>query len=105
MTKVIGRIDQIIKEGVHMLLSDVAELYNLLIEYKNSTADYMVSLTKGNWTIAEGGYGRMWELYYGAEKKPTAYAENGVIIVDHAQNTVTKKEIEKIIKSVLDYLK
>lgn len=47
----------------------------------------------------------MWELYYEAEKKPTAYAENGVIIVDHAQKTVTKKEIEKIIKSVLDYLK
>lgn len=80
-----------------MLLSDVAELYDLLVEYKGCTADYMVSLTKGNWTIAEGGYGRMWELYY--------EAENGVIIVDHAQNTVTKKEIEKIIKSVLDYLK
>lgn len=68
MTKVIGRIDQIIKEGVHMLLSDVAELYDLLVEYKGCTADYMVSLTKGNWTIAEGGYGRMWELYYEAEK-------------------------------------
>ena len=64
-----------------MLLSDVAELYDLLVEYKGCTADYK------------------------AEKKPTAYAENGVIIVDHAQNTVTKKEIEKIIKSVLDYLK
>ena len=64
-----------------MLLSDVAELYDLLVEYKGCTADYMVSLTKGNWTIAEGGYGRMWELYYEAEKKPTAYAENGVIIV------------------------
>lgn len=58
-----------------MLLSDVAELYDLLVEYKGCTADYMVSLTKGNWTIAEGGYGRMWELYYEAEKKPTAYAE------------------------------
>lgn len=51
-----------------MLLSDVAELYDLLVEYKGCTADYMVSLTKGNWTIAEGGYGRMWELYYEAEK-------------------------------------
>lgn len=37
-----------------MLLSDVAELYDLLVEYKGCTADYMVSLTKGNWTIAEG---------------------------------------------------
>ena len=53
-----------------MLLSDVAELYDLLVEYKGCTADYMVSLTKGNWTIAEGGYGRMWELYYEAEKTP-----------------------------------
>ena len=52
-----------------MLLSDVAELYDLLVEYKGCTADYMVSLTKGNWTIAEGGYGRMWELYYEAEIK------------------------------------
>lgn len=29
-----------------MLLSDVAELYDLLVEYKGCTADYMVSLTK-----------------------------------------------------------
>lgn len=39
------------------------------------------------------------------KKSPQPMLKNGVIIVDHAQNTVTKKEIEKIIKSVLDYLK
>ena len=88
-----------------MLLSDVAELYDLLVEYKGCTADYMVSLTKGNWTIAEGGYVLMLKRQYEAEKKPTAYAENGVITVAYACKKKKKKEIEKIIKSVLDYLK
>lgn len=39
-----------------MLLSDVAELYDLLVEYKGCTADYMVSLTKGMVTDECGNY-------------------------------------------------
>lgn len=86
-----------------MLISDVSELYTLLKEYKNSTADYMVSLTKGNWTIVEGAYGRMWELYYDSEKSPSAYCGKGVIIVDHSASSITVDEMRKIIKSVLNY--
>ena len=34
-----------------MLLSDVAELYDLLVEYKGCTADYMVSDECGNYIM------------------------------------------------------
>lgn len=79
-------------------------LQNLLRRYKASEEESPIVLYESNWTIAEGGYDKWWEIYYGKDSRPVAECIAGNVSV-YGFSDADNEVIKNIILSVLTYLK
>lgn len=83
-------------------ISDLKELLNL---YMNNSETGSIALNKGDWAIAEGGYHKWWELYFGENGIPVADCIAGEInVFGDTFSNEDKEFIKSIILEVLEYL-
>lgn len=81
----------------------IKELREVLELYKSSEAESPVVLSAGEWTIAEGGYDKWWEIYYGQNCRPIAECVARKVSV-YGFSATDNELIKNVILSVLDYL-
>lgn len=84
--------------------SSINDLKEIFRKYFNCNDESPVIISKGYWTLAEGGYNEWWELYYGSELRSVAVCKKGIVSVYGFSDDENKKAKE-IILSILLYLK
>lgn len=80
------------------------QLKEVLQRYKDSDGNSPIVISEDDWTIAEGGYDKWWEIYYGRDSRPVAECIAGNVSV-YGFSVADNNEIKKIILSILSYLK
>lgn len=80
------------------------DLVKVLREYKQRDAGRPITLSEGNWTIAEGGYDRWFDIYYNHNHSPVADCIAGEVSV-YGFTDKYNVIIKEIILNILDYLK
>ena len=88
------------------MFSEISKNYlkKVLQRYKDSDKDSPIVVSEDDWTIAEGGYDKWWEIYYGCDPRPVAECIAGKVSV-YGFSVADNNEIREIILSILSYLK
>ena len=83
-------------------ISDLKELLNL---YMDNSEKGSIALNKGDWVIAEGGYNKWWELYFGEIAIPVADCIAGEVnVYGDTLSNEDKVLVKNVILETLKYL-